>query len=238
MDNHVHLAIEIADVGLPKTMAGLQSSYTQWFNRKYRRVGHLFQGRYKAILVDRESYGQVLIRYIHRNPIEARLVKRDVDYEWSSARAWFRGAGPDWLDLAAGLRLFGSSSKRALAVYRAYRAGDGGMEYADAETAGQQIKGSEEFVESIRRTSDDGRPKHRRVSLENLAREVAREEGVPLASLRTSGKGRKEARTRAIVARRALEQCGLSLAATARFFNKDGSTLVRAVERLRKEGEN
>ena len=74
MSNHVHLALESGSVPLSRVMLGLQSSYTQAFNRRYRRSGHLFQGRYKAYLVDGDRYFAALIRYVHHNPVEARLL--------------------------------------------------------------------------------------------------------------------------------------------------------------------
>jgi REP element-mobilizing transposase RayT len=75
LDNHVHLAIETGKPPLSKVMAGLQSSYTQYFNRRHDRAGHLFQGRYKAFLVEEDPYALALIRYIHENPVKAHLVE-------------------------------------------------------------------------------------------------------------------------------------------------------------------
>src|SRR5712692_10477431 len=98
MDNHVHLAIRTDQVPLSRIMAGLQSSYTQWFNRRHKRAGHLFQGRYKAFLVQEDRYLLGLVRYIHENPVKARLVKKTKDHAWSSDRYYRRGSGPEWLD--------------------------------------------------------------------------------------------------------------------------------------------
>ena len=93
MDNHVHLAIETGKVPLPRIMAGLQSSYTQYFNRRHQRSGHLFQGRYKAFLVEKDRYGLALLRYIHENPVRARVVERAEDFGWSSDRSYRRSHG-------------------------------------------------------------------------------------------------------------------------------------------------
>ena len=68
MSNHVHLLIETGEVALSRIMQGLQLKYTRYYNRKYKKVGHLFQGRYKAILCDRQAYLLELVRYIHLNP--------------------------------------------------------------------------------------------------------------------------------------------------------------------------
>ena len=86
MDNHVHLAIETGKAPLSRIMAGLQSSYTQYFNRRHKRVGHLFQGRYKAFLIQRDRYALALLRYIHENPVKAGIVASPQEYRWSSDR--------------------------------------------------------------------------------------------------------------------------------------------------------
>jgi REP element-mobilizing transposase RayT len=74
MPNHVHLLARTGDVPLAKFMQGLQQSYTQWFNRLHGKVGHVFQGRYRAIVCDSEAYLLTLVRYIHLNPVRAGLV--------------------------------------------------------------------------------------------------------------------------------------------------------------------
>jgi putative transposase len=73
MDNHAHLLIEVRDIPLSKIMQRIQQVYTQWFNHKYKRTGHVFQQRYKALLCDKDSYLLQLVRYIHNNPVKADL---------------------------------------------------------------------------------------------------------------------------------------------------------------------
>ena len=87
MDNHYHLLIQTPDGNLSKGMRQLNGVYTQLSNRRHRRVGHLFQGRFKAILVDSDAYLMELARYVVLNPVRARVVKRATDWEWSSYRA-------------------------------------------------------------------------------------------------------------------------------------------------------
>ncbi len=98
MTNHYHLLVETPDANLSKGMRQLNGVYTQWFNRKHRRVGHLFQGRYKAILVDKDAYLLELNRYIVLNPIRAKMVDSLSDWPWSS---WNYVMGqepiPQWL---------------------------------------------------------------------------------------------------------------------------------------------
>jgi REP element-mobilizing transposase RayT len=87
MDNHYHLLIETPEPNLVIGMRRLNGVYTQGFNRRHGRVGHVFQGRYKSILVDKDSYGLELSRYIVLNPVRARMVKRPDNWAWSSYRA-------------------------------------------------------------------------------------------------------------------------------------------------------
>ncbi|MGH1430765.1 MAG: transposase [Neptuniibacter sp.] len=87
MDNHYHLLIETAEANLSKGMRHLNGVYTQWFNRTFGRVGHLFQGRYKAILVDSDSYLLELCRYIVLNPVRSRMCHDASEWPWSSYRS-------------------------------------------------------------------------------------------------------------------------------------------------------
>jgi len=80
MDNHIHLAIQVADIPLSKIMQNLSFRYARWINSRYQRMGHLFQGRYKSLLVEEESYLLELVRYIHLNPVRSGLVTRAEDY--------------------------------------------------------------------------------------------------------------------------------------------------------------
>jgi len=86
MDNHYHLLIETPLANIAQIMHYINTSYTVYFNRKNSRYGHLFQGRYKAILVDKDDYLLELSRYIHLNPVRANSVLRPEEYRWSSHR--------------------------------------------------------------------------------------------------------------------------------------------------------
>jgi putative transposase len=121
MRNHYHLLIETSEPNLVAGMRRLNGTYTQAFNRRHRRVGHVLQGRYKSILVDKESYGLELSRYIVLNPVRARMVKRPEQWAWSSYRATAgQGAAPAWLDADWVLGRFGG---RASAYERFVREG-------------------------------------------------------------------------------------------------------------------
>ncbi len=84
MSNHVHLLIETRQIPLSKILQGINQSYTMYFNGKYKTIGHLFQGRYKGILIDKDDYLTELSGYIHLNPVRAKITEKPEDYPYSS----------------------------------------------------------------------------------------------------------------------------------------------------------
>jgi putative transposase len=121
MDNHYHLMLETPVANLSLAMKHLNGIYTQKFNKKHHRTGHLFQGRFKAMVVERDTYLKTLCRYVVLNPVRARMVKGPRDWKWSSYRAtagWEK-AEP-WLETDWIIGQFGRNRKRAQKAYRAY----------------------------------------------------------------------------------------------------------------------
>ena len=127
MDNHYHVVLETAAGNLSHGMRHLNGVYTQYFNRRHNRVGHVFQGRFKAILVEKEAYLLALSRYVVLNPIRARLIKKMNQWRWSSYLAMIGNVpAPTWLETDWLLRHFGRQRKRARAKYAEFvRAGMG-----------------------------------------------------------------------------------------------------------------
>lgn len=121
MTNHFHLVIQTPSANLSEGMHWLETSYATWFNRRHSRSGHLFQGRYKSILVEDQTYLTRLLRYVVLNPVRANMVAQPEDYAWSSYRAT---AGledaPTWLDVAAALALFPGDGDVQRSAYRQY----------------------------------------------------------------------------------------------------------------------
>ena len=121
MGNHYHLVIGTPDGNLSKGMRQLNGVFTQWSNRRHRRTGHLFQGRYKAILVDADSYLLELTRYVVLNPVRARMVKSAGRWPWSSYGATTGEAdAPAWLEVDGLLAQFGTLRSRAVAGYERF----------------------------------------------------------------------------------------------------------------------
>ncbi len=232
MTNHVHLALRAGRFPLSRFMAGLQSSYTQWFNRKYGRAGHLFQGRYKAFLVQEDRYLLALVRYIHENPKAARLVDRSGDYVWSSDRHYRRGHGPSWLDLDEVLAILGSRRRMAVKAYVELMAHGDGPRYEDLRSVGQVVKGEEEFA--IRRFEEAGEtePRLRGLSEARVVAAVAGAINVAVEEVRGPGRRRDLSEARAMAGYIGKRLGGISWNRMARYVHRDGSTLVRDIGRL------
>jgi len=123
MDNHIHMLIISGPAGLSTFMRRLLTGYAYYFNRKYRRSGHLFQNRYKSILCDLDSYLLELIRYIHLNPLRAGMVK-DLEeleeYAWCGHRTLVGKQDSSFQDKDFALDFFGQKEKRAIKAYREF----------------------------------------------------------------------------------------------------------------------
>jgi putative transposase len=152
MDNHYHLLIETPDGNLSKGMRQLNGVYTQRFNRQHGRVGHVFQGRYKAIIVQKESYLLELARYVVLNPVRARMVRSPAEWPWSSYRAT---AGlceaPFWLATDWLLSAFSARRSEAVARYAAFVAEGKHQPGLWEKLKNQIFLGSEVFAASLQR---------------------------------------------------------------------------------------
>lgn len=113
MSNHYHMLIETPRGNLSRAMRHINGVYTQRYNRRWKRDGHIFRGRYKAILVEDEAYLVELLRYIHLNPVEAGLVKKPEAYKWSSHSRYLGKGDLEWLTTGLLLSYFGKQKNRA-----------------------------------------------------------------------------------------------------------------------------
>jgi REP element-mobilizing transposase RayT len=121
MTNHFHLVIQTPKANLSRGMHWVNGTYAGWFNRAHKRCGHLFQGRFKAFLIEKEAYFAEVLRYTVLNPVRAKMVERPEDYKWSSYRvtAGLESA-PEWFDLPAALAFFHPDHAVAHAHYREF----------------------------------------------------------------------------------------------------------------------
>jgi REP-associated tyrosine transposase len=150
MGNHYHLMIETPQANLTKGMRQLNGVFTQWSNRRHRQSGHLFQGRYKAILIDRQSYFLELARYIVLNPVRAGMVKHPQLWAWSSYRAMTgKVKTPEWLSTDDLLAQFGKRRVPARGKYQEFIAEGMGGESIWKELKGQIYLGDDDFVDAM-----------------------------------------------------------------------------------------
>ena len=148
MDNHYHLLIETPQPNLSLGMRQLNGRYTQTYNRRHERVGHLFQGRFTAILVEKEAHLLELCRYVVLNPVRAKMVTHPRLWAWSSYRATVgETQGPAWLTTDWVLEQFGSRVGLAQKKYRSFVAEGRGGDSPWEQVTGQIYLGSEAFVE-------------------------------------------------------------------------------------------
>lgn len=158
MDNHYHLLIATPDANLSKGMRQLNGVYTQSSNRRHGRVGHLFQGRFKAILVDSDAYLLELTRYIVLNPVRANSVQTPADWPWSSYRACV-GLAPalPWMATDGLLALFGQPRKKAQARYAEFVAHGINATSPWLNLKGQVFLGDEPFVQRMHALTDSNK---------------------------------------------------------------------------------
>lgn len=151
MKNHVHLLIETTDTPLSKILQGINQTYTLYFNKKNKTVGHLFQGRYKAILCDKDEYLLTLVKYIHNNPVRAKVVKNLSEYLWSSHQIYVEKAGLSKLvDTDQVLRMFSENKAKARQLYKAYMNDSVPVTKKTIySTVDQRVLGDEHFVDYI-----------------------------------------------------------------------------------------
>lgn len=195
MNNHYHLLIETPEPNLSRGMRQLNGIYTQRFNRRHKRTGHLMQGRFKAILVEKEAHLLELCRYVVLNPVRAGAARSAREWRWSSYRATAgHESAPEWFGTDAVLSLFASRRPLAERRYREFVSDGLRSPYAPWQTLTHQILlGGEAFVGKAERWMN-GRetlpeiPRRqrmlRRPSLGQIAAAAARVFGVPPGEIR------------------------------------------------------
>jgi putative transposase len=150
MNNHYHLVIETPDGNLSKGMRQLNGMYTQTFNKRHKRVGHVFQGRYTAIIIQKESHLLEVCRYVVLNPVRAKAAKSPEEWRWSSYRATAGAQKPhfclttDWV-----LGQFGSKKGSARKKYRQFVGAGIGKDSIWPKVRGQILLGEEDFVDKF-----------------------------------------------------------------------------------------
>jgi REP element-mobilizing transposase RayT len=241
MSNHVHLLIQTLKTPLSKIFQGINQRYTTYFNRKYRTVGHLFQGRYKAILCDRDEYMLSLIKYIHMNPLRARVDKAIEGYRWSSHSDYIENKPGGIVDTDIVLRMFSEDKAKARRLYRDFMCdGIAVMKEKIYSTVDQQVLGNEDFVERIRskhsiKIESDKRRKE--LSLDEISEAIRKFCGVSVNEIRQKDKNRTMSKGKKLMVLIAKEH-GHAGNEIAEYIHKDPAIVTRySKERSKWENE-
>ncbi len=235
MSNHYHLEVETPDGALSRPIKWLNQTYASYLNWRMERRGHLFDGRFKSLVVDADTYLHELSRYIHLNPVRAGIVPHPADYRWSSYRAFIGLMGePSWLATGLILDRFGRTEPHRRTAYRQF------VEVpAEAiidplqEALYGAVLGTQQFADAIRAafapataTRDVSRHAQLRprIDLETICAAVTADYGVPEQGLREKGRHRREARDVAIYL--AARSCAHGLTDVGAYFGHVGGSAV------------
>jgi putative transposase len=219
MDNHYHIIIETAEENLSKGMRQLNGVYTQYFNRRHSRVGHVFQGRYKAILVEQDAYLLELSRYVVLNPLRAQMIKNIDTWKWSSYKSTIGVvASPPWLEVDWILAQFSKQRKRAIGKYINFVREGVGLPSIWPNLQNQIFLGTEKFINKQQKLIAS------RESLNEVPHLQKRILPKPLSYYDEKHKDQKRAITEAYLTG------GYTLKELGEYFDKHYSTISRIVK--------
>lgn len=191
LEEEYRLLVETPEANLGRGIGRLNAMYSQWFNRRYRRSGHLFQGRYKAVIIEKETWLVAVARDLAWAPVQAGLAKRPGQWTWSSHRAVAKDRdAPSWLVTSWLLGEFAGAPEGARAAYRAYVSEGKEAPSPWEQVRGQMYLGSEQFLKTmadrVRGMPSEQVPKAHfrpdRPTRETIIQAVAAAAGVPPGS--------------------------------------------------------
>ena len=228
MPNHYHLLIEIVDKSLSSGMRLLNGIYSQRFNRNHKRVGHLFQGRFKSIIVDKDSYLLELSRYIVLNPVRAGIASRPEDWKWSSYGAMTgKVPRPGFLHQRSILSLFSDDPREARQQYVEFVAAGLNKESPWEQLKGGLYLGDYQFVEEVGKLVGEKRKDKEIIRNERFCNRPALRTLMPHEVPRPI-----DSRTVEAVCT-ARDNHGYTLKEIADFLGVHNSTLTKAIRRTR-----
>lgn len=255
MPNHVHLLIRTGVEPLSGVMRRILTGYAVSFNRRHKRTGHLFQNRFKSILVEEEPYFLQLIRYIHLNPLRSSLVATldELDaYPWSGHAVLLGRRECAWQECRYVLTRFGATAKAARGAYRAFvtaataegrrpdlvggglvRSTGGLRRGREAWASDERILGSSNFVESVKAQVDAFQPAKAQKNMDDLLRDVSGETGLSIPELVSGSKRREIILARGHISFLAVKEQGLTLADVARALNVSKQSILRGIAKER-----
>jgi putative transposase len=236
MTSHFHLELQVADVPLPKIMQCIAQRYVQWFNWRHHKTGHLFERRYKAILVDTDEYLKELAAYIHLNPVRSRMVKSPEKYRWSSHRAYLGKMALPWLEIDFILSMFSPTDrKRAQASFKEFVdsmiSQERNKSFHGEKNLDSRLLGDEHFVLDILDGLEEEPPTKPDLELVLVAVEAVIGQDA-LMFLTSAARDARSFEVRALAAWAVLQFSDATLSELARYCNRDQSTMSCAALRI------
>lgn len=236
MNNHIHLVIQVADIPLSRIMQNVSLRFTKWINYSQSRTGHLFQGRYKALLIDAETYLLELVRYVHLNPVRAGIVSTAAEYPWSGHRGYLGMELIPWLTSDYVLSVFSQDADLARKVYESFMndgVGEGKRNEFQCGTIEGRILGDDSFADDILGRVNQKR--EREYSLNDVVSLVSAYFHIQEKTLKAAGKIRPMTAARAVAAAIVQISPHLRLTDLAKLLGRDVSALGKAANRAADE---
>ncbi len=232
MTNHLHFLLQVDAIALADPMRQIAAEFARAMQAKLATTGHFFERRYHASLVDADSYLLELLRYIHLNPVRARIAADAAGYRWSSHHAYLDSREEPWVTTDFVLAMFSADRRRGQSAYRAFvGCGDDVLWRPPVDKSGNQLAvlGSDEFSQRAQKLSVAPKPSMATGSLTDLIAEACRRFEVDSARLAAPGRDRFLTKVRAWIAHQSRDRKIASLAAVARELGRDESTLREAM---------
>ena len=234
MKNHLHLLIEVEGIPLSRIMQTLLFGYAGYFNRRYGEVGHLFQGRYRAILCEKDAYLLELVRYIHLNPVRAKIVKKPEDYAWTGHLSYLGKRTEPLIDGDFILEQFGDNRSLARRRYRQFvwEGISSGHEEKYYQVKDQLYLGGEGFIDRVKKEREEPESWAYDIPLEVISNEVNRTMGIPERKMYSATKDREGVRGRSIVAYLARKTAGYTVKEMADHFKRGSVTIGEGIMKV------
>ena len=233
MTNHVHALLRVSDTPLSRVMLLVAGRYARTVQARLQTTGHLFEKRYHALLVDADEYLLTLLRYIHLNPVRARLVSSPDEYPWSSHHVYAGRRAEPWVTTEFALRMLGADRQRAIAAYEVLiGSAPTGSPLLNRNGRDPRILGSDVFAQKV--LGENWNPQSS-TELRKIIDEACTKFEATEVELRSPSRLLNVTRARTWITEQALSSGIASVALLARYFNRDTSSIRQAVQRRRRE---
>ncbi len=232
MPNHAHLLVKINQSSLSSVMQNINYRYARWINYKLKRIGHLFQSRYRSLDVNSEAYLIELCRYIHLNPVAANLVSDPSDYKWSSHRYYLGKKAPSWMDLN---EMTSAIKNKTGSDYLDFMSQDPNRETwkpALYLSDSGEIVIDDEIMKTVSQSMHETKIQHVFLPVDLVTSIVSKHLAINQCELYGPYKNHEISRKRALIAAYCLKYSNQKMSKMADIFQRTASTLQRQVQKI------